>query len=505
VTGTSGPSPETLQAIHRAELAMARRQFLWSALFLCLFAGVAAVFGSVRSMGSTLVLGVGLFATITAALEWRKLASVDLSSPEHARAAAAQADAAEAWAARDAEQLVAHPARLTPALVIAIALIAVLQFLTGGIGAAVDAAGLVKPAARAGQWWRLLTGTYLHGSLVHLLGNLSALSAAGRYMEAYVPRSQVLLVYFLAALSGSVASLVLLPNTPSVGASGGIVGLFGYLLILARRRRTEVPPYLQAIVFSTLGLAACVGVFGFALIDNAGHVGGALAGILVGRITIPRTDQPFSHVSSTADRLGWVAGAVLLIGALFAAEQLIAAQAGRRAAAVAAIADEGMTPIRSVTARVIGSTPTSITVALQNLRDVPLEAWQIDAYARAGDTQPIGSIIVDACCARAMGEVAPIAAHESRSLLLNRPAASRAFVASVRLVMFGDLSFEGSRRDRDAVLRRREQMADKLAKDLGDLRRESSSLDPAVRQRIATLEAQRAALLRHQTAPPPGR
>lgn len=505
---TLGPAPETLQSIHQSELQHVRRQFMWSALFLCLFGAVAAVFGSTRWTGSAFILGIGLFATIVAALEWRKLARVDPLSSDYAAGAAARADAAADRDAHHAERLATHPARITMGLIIAIVAIAALQVVTGGVLPSVAAAGLVKPATRSGQWWRLLTATYLHGSLAHLIGNMAALAGAGRFIEAYVPRTRVLLVYLSAALAGSMASLVLLPNTQSIGASGGIVGLFGYLFILARRRPTEVPPQLQTGVVSTIGLAACIGVFGFGFIDNAGHAGGALAGMAIGMLTIPREGKALeawrrgdpdqlATRQSLLDWLGWAAGVILLAGAVFTAERLVASESGRRARAAAELAAEGMTPIRSVVARVIGSTPSSTTVVFQNLRDVPLEAWRIDVYAKAGETRPIGSVIVDACCSHALSQAAPIAPHSSETVTLPRQIRSSGFVASVRLVVFADLAFEGSKRDRDLLFKQREQAAGKLASLERELEQGPDRSAAAVRRRIAEIELQRTALLRH--------
>ena len=498
VADSSGPAPETLQSIHQSEVRLARRQFVWSALFLCLFAVVAVVFSPGRSMGSAFILGIGLFATIVAGLEWRKLARVDPLSLQYAPGGVPADN--DDWRARDAERLVARPARITNGIIVTIILISAIQLFTG-IRGSVEAAGLVKPATRGGDWWRLLTATYLHGSALHLIGNMAALRGAGRYVEAYAPRTRVLLVYLSAAVAGSIASLLLLPNTSSIGASGGIVGLFGYLLILARRRPHDVPPYLLTSALSTIGLAACIGLFGVAFIDNAGHAGGALAGIVVGLLTIPREGTPGPARATLLNRLGWVAGIVLVVGAMFTAQRLIAAEAGRRGRVAAQVAAEGMTPIRSVTARIVASTPSSTTVALQNLRDVPLEAWWIDVYAKVGDTQPVGSVVVDACCSGAITDALPIPPHGSRMLTFPRPARASALVASVRLVVFSDLAFEGSTRDRALLLRQREQAADRLASVLLGLQQGPERSTAATRQRIAEVEAQRAALLRHRATP----
>ena len=75
-----------------------------------------------------------------------------------------------------------------------------------------------------------------------------------------------------AGLAGSVLSLVLLPNTASVGASGAILGLAGFLLVLGYRQPGTLPPALRRGLLSTLGLTAVLGVFAFAFIDTRMHI-----------------------------------------------------------------------------------------------------------------------------------------------------------------------------------------------------------------------------------------
>ena len=68
-----------------------------------------------------------------------------------------------------------------------LAFVFVLEIWTGSIPAVVARAGLVKAAIVAGEWWRLVTASFLHANLGHLMANIGALLALGGLIEAYRP------------------------------------------------------------------------------------------------------------------------------------------------------------------------------------------------------------------------------------------------------------------------------------------------------------------------------
>jgi rhomboid protease GluP len=107
--------------------------------------------------------------------------------------------------------------------------------------------GNFPPVTVQGQWWRLLTATFLHAGAVHLVFNMVVLWDAGKRMERILGRGGFLVCYLLSGLAGSVASLAFHPASVSVGASGAIFGLFGALLgFLARSRRRLPRPVMVA-------------------------------------------------------------------------------------------------------------------------------------------------------------------------------------------------------------------------------------------------------------------
>jgi membrane associated rhomboid family serine protease len=178
----------------------------------------------------------------------------------------------------------------TWALVICIACVGLVQFLLGlwffldPTHSSIAAAGIVKPAIRAGELWRLLTGTLLHASIMHFVFNIAALFVLGKMLEVTFHRAYVPIIFVLTALSGSLWSLVLLPNTTSVGASGGIMGLLGFVLVLGWRHRQSFPHAIRRSLLISVAYIIVAGLLASQAIDNPAHVGGLIAGVILGMV-----------------------------------------------------------------------------------------------------------------------------------------------------------------------------------------------------------------------------
>lgn len=149
------------------------------------------------------------------------------------------------------------------------------------------AAGLVKPLVWKGDVWRLLTAGMLHGGLFHFWMNFGSLMWLGRMTEAFTHRAYLPIVFFLAILSGSLCSLFLTPDGTSVGASGGLLGLIGFLVIVGWRHKSAVPANFFQNLLLNLAMIAVVGFIGRSFIDNGGHLGGLLCGFALGFALIP--------------------------------------------------------------------------------------------------------------------------------------------------------------------------------------------------------------------------
>lgn len=139
-----------------------------------------------------------------------------------------------------------------------------------------------KPYTTNGQWWRLLTSTFLHGGLMHILANMYGLLFVGIFLEPLLGRSRYVLVYLATGILASVASIWWYDATVSVGASGAIFGLYGFFLACLLLK-VFPPDFGKAFLASTLVFVGFNLVMGFAGgIDNAAHIGGLISGFILG-------------------------------------------------------------------------------------------------------------------------------------------------------------------------------------------------------------------------------
>lgn len=135
-----------------------------------------------------------------------------------------------------------------------------------------------------GEWWRLLSSTFLHLNLSHLISNVVFLCLLGWLAEREFGHLRVLLLWIASGIAGSNAELLSRqPRFISVGASGVIYGLSSALFCHYLFRRTDLPNrqrYMRAALLSFLvglGLYGDLHLLGRV---NPGHFGGLLAGVL---------------------------------------------------------------------------------------------------------------------------------------------------------------------------------------------------------------------------------
>ena len=129
-----------------------------------------------------------------------------------------------------------------------------------------------------GRWWTLLTATYLHGGILHILFNMLWLRRTGHWVEELFGASRFIIIYTLAGILGSLVSM-LAGTSFFVGASGAIFGLFGALIFYGRQRGGT---FGSAIFKQTAILAVISFVLGLVMpgVDNWGHLGGFIGGVL---------------------------------------------------------------------------------------------------------------------------------------------------------------------------------------------------------------------------------
>jgi rhomboid protease GluP len=133
---------------------------------------------------------------------------------------------------------------------------------------------------RRGEFWRLLTPALVHGSLPHILFNMYALLSFGTSLERHFGHGRFFLLYVLGAFAGNVMSF-LLTRADSVGASTAIFALIGAEgIFLVQNRKLFAGQFRNAI--GNVIFVVAVNLFlGLApTIDNWGHIGGLLGGLI---------------------------------------------------------------------------------------------------------------------------------------------------------------------------------------------------------------------------------
>lgn len=138
----------------------------------------------------------------------------------------------------------------------------------------IDNFGLFGPCINDREWYRVITGGFLHAGMLHLAFNMFALYNIGPFLERYLGRVKFVLVYFISLVAGSIGALALTPNAVTVGASGAIFGLMAALFLLQRAQ--GINPW-QSGVATTIVLNLLI-TLAIPLISKGGHIGGLIGG-----------------------------------------------------------------------------------------------------------------------------------------------------------------------------------------------------------------------------------
>lgn len=186
--------------------------------------------------------------------------------------------------------------------------------LTADLGALVSG-----QAAPAGEYLPLLTSMFMHGGFMHLIGNMLFLHVFGDNIEDRLGHGGFLTFYLLAGLVASLAHAYSAPASqiPSLGASGAIGGVLGAYIVLHPKARITTLAILgffittfrlPAVVYLGIwfALQAFSGVASLGVksaVESGGvawwaHIGGFLAGVLVGaiaRAVVPERKPPRSR------------------------------------------------------------------------------------------------------------------------------------------------------------------------------------------------------------------
>lgn len=150
-------------------------------------------------------------------------------------------------------------------------------------------------AVSEGQYWRILTATFLHANFTHVLFNSFSLILFGPALEQMLGKFKFIFIYFGAGIIGNIATYVVDPTSFQLhlGASGAIYGLFGVYLFIVLFKKHLIDQQNSQIV-SIIFIAGVVMTFIQPNINIYAHIFGAVGGFLLTPIVLTDRVLPFS-------------------------------------------------------------------------------------------------------------------------------------------------------------------------------------------------------------------
>jgi membrane associated rhomboid family serine protease len=170
-----------------------------------------------------------------------------------------------------------------------------------------DGLGSVADGVAQGEYYRLLTSTFLHFNVIHIALNMYCLYLLGPALEQAFGRLRFATLYLLSGLSGAALSYALgPPNEQAAGASGAVFGLFAAFFVLQRKRGGDVSQ-----IGTTIAINLGISFVAASYIDWRGHVGGLIGGALlaVALVYAPAGPRRWAYQA-----LGVAAVALLVVG-----------------------------------------------------------------------------------------------------------------------------------------------------------------------------------------------
>ena len=192
-----------------------------------------------------------------------------------------------------------HP--VTTIILVINLVMAVLLIVTGGF----DTDNLVRLGAlkpilvfERNEYYRIVIAMFLHGGFIHLLSNSFVLYYIGAYMERLVGPKKYLLIYMI---SGIISSLFVLffaeELSVTIGASGAIFGVMGGLLVLTFLRKEWFSDHATRTIRQLIIINVVI-TFLLPTISIPGHMGGLIAGILLGYLIAPKSPYYYKNRKS---------------------------------------------------------------------------------------------------------------------------------------------------------------------------------------------------------------
>jgi rhomboid protease GluP len=170
-----------------------------------------------------------------------------------------------------------------------------------------------------GEWWRLVTSTFVHAGPLHIATNMWCLWNLGLLGEPLLGSFGTIAVYLLTGVAGNLLSIAVNPGAfgdsdglVGVGASGAVFGIAGVLILLLKSKLLPVPEFelkrlrRSVIYFAILNFVIGASTWFFpspVRIDNMAHLGGFLSGLALGVPLVPK----IGSVRQEFTRRQWIA------------------------------------------------------------------------------------------------------------------------------------------------------------------------------------------------------
>lgn len=167
----------------------------------------------------------------------------------------------------------------------------------------------------AGEWWRLVTGGFLHGGMLHLGFNMLVLWLLGSQLERALGWQRFVVLYVASLLAGSLGVMLLDPTAMTVGASGAIFGLMGAAVALQRAAGMS----WWSSGLGTLLVVNLLITFTIPGISVGGHIGGLVGGLATGAAMVA-VDRRMRSMSAAVG-VGVALSVVFLVAGVWAASQ----------------------------------------------------------------------------------------------------------------------------------------------------------------------------------------
>lgn len=164
-----------------------------------------------------------------------------------------------------------------------------------------------------GEYFRLITCSFLHIGIFHLLFNMYALYVIGSQAESFFGKIKYLIIYLFSAVSASLLSLMFSANVISAGASGAIFGLMGALLYFGYHYRIYLGNVIKSQIIPIIVINL---LFGFLVsgVDNAAHIGGLIGGFLMAMVLgVPEHNDKSSRINGMILLLIYLAFVIYMV------------------------------------------------------------------------------------------------------------------------------------------------------------------------------------------------